>query len=278
MTDTKRSRNFCFTLNNYKPDELKSLEDKDCQYITWGYEVAPSTGTPHLQGHITWKEPKSLASTIKLLPRCHVEMSKDFDASIKYCHKGGDFKEVGKRPMASKAKGNLEAERWAHALAEAKAGGEVSDPQIAFQHARTVDYIHQREVLKKVRGETDERMEWFYGATGTGKSRKARELYPDAYLKMCNKWWDGYNEEDYVLIEDFDKKHECLIHHIKIWADRYPFLTEKKGSSTKIRPKKIIVTSNWHPSQIWSAPEDLGPILRRFKCIEFKALEDNDTT
>lgn len=86
---------------------------------------------------------------------------------------------------------------------------------------------------------------------------------------MCNKWWDGYTDQETVLLEDFDKSHDKLLHHIKIWADRYPFPGEKKGTAFVIRPKLIIVTSNYHPSEIWPGEVEADPILRRFKLVHF---------
>lgn len=272
-----RSRNYCFTLNNFTLEERVHLAGVACHYMVLGEEVGES-GTPHLQGFVYFKDAKTLAAAKQALgPRVHLEAMKGTQQqAIEYCKKDSKWVDYGKEPLAPKDKGAKEKLRWAEAMDEAKATGEVSDPQIALQFCRSVDYIHNRELTKRSRVDTEQKMLWYWGASGTGKSRKAREDHPEAYLKMCNKWWDGYRDEEVVLIEDYDKAHSVLGHHLKIWADRYPFLAEVKGAARKVRPGLIIVTSNWHPSQIWQDDETLGPIMRRFDCVEFSKMEEWD--
>ena len=44
----------CFTINDYSEEdiqEMKMFGTEYCTYIVFGKEIAPSTGTPHLQGY-----------------------------------------------------------------------------------------------------------------------------------------------------------------------------------------------------------------------------------
>ena len=240
-----RSRNFCFTTNNYVDTTFE--DTLDCVYIIYGKEVA-STGTPHLQGFVSFKNAKSLKAVIKLMTPRHVEDAVTITSAIEYCKKDGDFTERGVKPKTAKEKGDSEKRRWKDAFIAASEGRDDDIPyDIRFKHDLAIKRIRSNHLRQQVLSDTEDRHLWYYGASGTGKSRKARTDHPNAYLKMCNKWWDGYDHEDVVIIEDFDQRHEKVVHHLKLWADRYPFPAEVKGGCLKIRPRLVIVTSNYHP-------------------------------
>ena len=258
-------RNFTITQNNY-PD-TKLLDEVSCKYIIYGKEIAES-GTPHLQGFISFHNPRAIGGVIKELPGCHIEVAKTIHPAIEYCKKEGDFTERGVLPMTQKEKGG--SNQWAQIYKASEQGDlDAIDPEIKFKYAKTIDYIHDR-ANKRAKKETLPELlnEWHYGPSGTGKSRTVRELYPDAYIKMNNKWWDGYLQEEVVIMEDFNlEQAKFLAHHLKIWADHYPFPAEKKGTSMVIRPKKFIVTSNYSIEEAFGGDTtgSLEPILRRFK-------------
>lgn len=272
MADTpKNAQGWCFTLNNPDPavDSYDALRDA-AVYLIVANEVGES-GTPHHQGYVYFKTRKSLKQLKKFLPRAHLEIQRGTcDQAIDYCKKDGEFEEFGVAPLSRKRKGELGKEYWDEQLSLAKKGRiEECDSKLQITHFNALNAIAARYAPMPDNNE-DIDNDWYYGPTGTGKSYKARTENPGAYLKMCNKWWDGYNGEDVVIIEDFDKNHAVLGHHLKIWADRYAFPAEVKGSKLNLRPKRIIVTSNWSPAEIWPAePQTLEPITRRFKIKHF---------
>jgi len=267
MSLQNSSTRFTFTLNNYDEVSLYMLANLEAKYVIYGKEVSPTTATPHLQGYVIFAKETRLARAIKLLPGAHVEIAKGSSQdNITYCSKDGDVTEHGKAPICP---GSREKTDWAAVLVAAREGRVEDIPERIRFTSRALIASHRQYDL----ADTDEKMLWYYGATGTGKSRRAREENPDAYAKMCNKWWDDYKGQDVVIIEDFDKSHSVLGHHLKIWSDRYYFPAEIKGGKVDIRPRQIIVTSNYHPEDIWPSESGiLEPLLRRFKIVRFDVI------
>jgi len=72
---------YTFTHNNYIEDDLdhyKALVDNHvAKYIILGREVAPGTGTRHLQGFLSWTSKKRFNATKLLLPAgVHIETTR----------------------------------------------------------------------------------------------------------------------------------------------------------------------------------------------------------
>lgn len=275
-----RSRDYCFTINNYDEEDEDNVfalsVEADFRYVVCGKEVGEA-GTAHLQGFVCFSNKKSLNQMQALLPGGHFEAKRGtFKQASDYCKKEGNFYEHGELPMDAAAKGLKGKEAFEQMMADTidlvRQGNYLEINPGMTSHIKACEYRVLKEQQQSRNLETiqgDMPHEWFYGPARTGKSRTARDMYPDAYLKMCNKWWDGYKGEDVVIIEDFDRSHHVLLHHLKIWSDRYAYPSEIKGGTLKIRPKKIIVTSNWHPNEIWEHANDAEPIIERFRLRHF---------
>lgn len=269
-----RHRSWCFTVNNYTEEEWTRLctfvEEDKCRYMCVGKEVAES-GTPHLQGYLSFANAKSLKSVKKLLPTAHLEITRGQpDEAADYCKKDGDFFEAGERPVSQKRKGTAEKERWDLARQAAKEGRfEDIDSDIYMRTISACKRIRFDEILRQQQESLDElQNEWRHGMTGSGKSFGARKDYPDLFSKPLNKWWDGYGGQEVVLLEDVDPTHgKWLGYFLKIWGDHYPFQGEVKGGTMLVRPKKIIVTSQYTADKVFDDLETSEAIHRRYKHI-----------
>lgn len=267
--NNERSRSWTWTLNNYTDEEKEELKDLGesgtVRYMVYGFEESASNGTPHVQGFIYFSHAKTFRSVQKLIPRAHLERSAGSpEQNRTYCTKDGNFLEFGECPLSSKAKGEKESERWSRAK-EAAMSGELDDidGDIFIRCYAALKKI-KKDYMQKPEDANDVTGVWYYGLAGAGKSRTAREEWPEAYPKMANKWWDGYQGERFVILDDLDKTHKVLGHHLKIWADRYSFLAEDKGGGMHIRPEKFIVTSQYRIEEIWEDEETVAALTRRF--------------
>jgi len=266
-------KGYCVTINNYTEEHENLFKGDQFEYAVFGREIAPTTKTPHLQGYVHYKKKVRASKVQSDFPGGHITPANGSPKANKaYCTKEGDFQEFGTPPKTgSQAGGESNGKKWLEAKTQAINGNiEDIDPQIYVCHYNTLKRIKSDHATKVPSIEILEN-EWHYGPTGTGKSRTVRELYPNAFIKDANKWWDGYNGEDVVIIEDIDIYDKAMGRHFKLWGDHYPFLADSKNQGKlDIRPKKMIITSNYHPAEIWEDSKTYDPILRRYEMIKYQ--------
>lgn len=91
----------------------------------------------------------------------------------------------------------------------------------------------------------------YWGTPHSGKTHAAVEWLGEGYYDKLsmNKWWDGYQGEECVLIDDFDSQIGYT--HLKRWFDKYKCSVETKGGAVPLRATKIAVTSNIDPKLWW---------------------------
>jgi len=297
-----QARRAMFTWNNYPVHWVKILEDyyKEgrVQYICGGAETAPTTGTPHIQGYISWKDKTKFAGLAKKWKCAFLPANGSDSDNRAYCSKTriGDvpneiFMEWGEMKMDPKDRaqfgqlgGDMEIERWDMAREAAKRGDMESIPSdLYIRYCKNFEWIRAQNepVPEDLDGELKHM--WIHGPAGVGKSRIARMIGANSfYIKNLNKWWDGYKGQPFVVLDELSTKNaEWMGDMLKIWADRYAFNSETKGSSKVIRPLCIIVTSNYSIKDLWSPAVDLAlceAITRRFHQIEMLKFGDNAWT
>lgn len=82
----KKARRWCFTWNNYTAETVTRLsgqDNVDCDYLVFGFELAPSSGTPHLQGYVEFKSPLA-GSTVK--SRLDPQLKAKSPVSVRTCN------------------------------------------------------------------------------------------------------------------------------------------------------------------------------------------------
>jgi len=260
-----RCKNYCFT--SFK-DAPPAWEPEIMEYLVFQQERSPETGRLHWQGYMELKYQLRVKT---LMEKCVYYSSVHFEkrrgsalAARNYCMK--DESRIGDAPIEygvfTGRPSTSEHLKLGDAIKHVENGGRLSllDKMILVNKHKGLLFLSG--LVKHTRPPVD--VYWFYGKTGTGKSFLARKMYPDAYVKDNSKWWDGYDLEDAVIIDEFRKNSDISYDRLLSLLDPYPYRCEVKGAYTTIIASVVIITSNYWPWQIYEHWEELE---RRISCF-----------
>lgn len=254
-TELKSGKTFTLTLNNWTKEEEQMLKDFDCLYMAIGHEVG-ANGTPHLQAFMSFKTTKRPEGLKKICPRGHWENSIDEEAAHNYCLKDLDYfvKDVRCRGKRT----DLE-----NAIKCLKENG-MKEMKQQFP----IEFIKYHKGLEKLIDHNPRDfkpyVEWIYGPTGAGKTKSVWDKEKNnCYISNKNlQWWDGYENEEAVLIDDF-RGDFCTFHELLRILDRYPYKVAVKGGFKELNSKRMYITSCYHPTEVYSTREDINQLIRR---------------
>jgi len=249
------------------------------KFSVFQLERAPSTGQLHLQGY------SELARTARFnwiqrnwtfFATAHFEPRRGSQKqAIAYCEKeesrvGGPWS-VGEEARQGQRSDLIEVAE------KIKEGLPMSS--IAIDHpASFIRYSRGFEKLAQLIGPR-RKVDWeievivYWGASGSGKTTKAKKDFPDAYVWMPQRgntvWWDGYAGEEVIIIDEFANNFQ---YHYALRILNEPGVrVETKGGTICLYAKKIVLTSmkppiEWWPSQL----DDRYALYRRIHwCWKF---------
>lgn len=278
MSDKLRSRAWCMTLNNYTEEEENSLREffNKVEYGIYGREIAPTTGTPHLQIYFRKANAITQSSLKKKFPRAKLIVAKGTDKqNNKYCGKEDtDYYEVGK--MSEQGK-RTDLDEIKEEILQGKKVDDIvlESPMVYHQYGRTLHKIEDLRMRKVFRKEMTKGY-WIWGETGCGKSEYAFNFFnPDSCYKWNydGGWNDDYAQQDTVIIDEF--RGQMPMNELLCMIDKHPNYSVRRRNRPPLPfvSKKVIITSSMPPQEVYrnlSENDKLEQLFRRIKIIKLE--------
>lgn len=288
-----RSRNWCFTLNNYDhadTDRIAAQLFPEAQFVCYQPEVSQS-GTPHLQGIAVFANPRTLGGVKRLISdRVHLEVMRGtFAEAYAYCCKedtrdpnaGFGVTEHGTKPDGPGQGARTDLVSIGKRLREGATLAEVAEENpsdFIRYHAgiRALQAVLQSK--PRVRGPDGKfvppRVLWYYGPAGTGKSETIYEEIGDEpyFTKMPgNRWFDGYTGQKIIIFDDYRGDWWTFGYFLRV-LDRYPLDVEVKGGTVPFSPTTIYISCPRRPEDLYAGLEahrdgSMRQLLRRITTI-----------
>jgi len=289
-----QAKRWCFTIHApfYTAALLKKLQDqvgqgRPIEKLIHQEEKAPSTGILHIQGFLSVFQKKRLNQIKELIgaPQVHIEAAKGDDAAQEtYCSKPETAtgqhvfttNNFGKRGVQGK-RSDLDA--IADRLKEGASMEDLTEDFLVplIRYGKGIQFAQQ--LLRGAQATAGRPVTTIvlWGPSGTGKSLWARayaqhfglRLYSKPItLKSSTQWFDGYDGDDVLVLDDFDAG-QVDFRTLLTWLDPYKLRVQLKGTMALARWSTVIITSNTEPCDWYFPMSSIAqePLSRRLKNV-----------
>lgn len=265
MADTTsrgtRARMWVFTQNNpgdWKPPA--AVKNEEPKYMIWQREVAPETGTPHIQGYVHFNKQRYmkfvkdwLVSTTVHLEKANGNEKQNHD----YCSKAesrapgddsGPF-EVG---VYDDKGGQGKRSDLQDIADDVKQGATRKD--IALTYPVQFIRYHQgiQALIQEARPppptERDIEVVCLWGATGTGKTHRVRAACPEIYeVTPGRDPWGTYSGQAAIFFDEFDYQ-QWPIQQMNKYLDKWPCELNCRYYNKYAEWTRVAICANTPPS------------------------------
>lgn len=247
---------------------------KNFKYVCGQIEVCPKTCRNHIQAYIEFRDKVKLSNLKTVMPGVHLESRKGTrDQARNYCMKQEtrlpetEPIEIGEWELTQGSRIDLLNLKDAVLKHNRRIKDIVLNECVNYQQIRFVEKLKKYNSIKR-KIDNPPTIYWYYGSTGTGKTKYVYKNFKDIYNTLDSiKWWDGYDQNETILIDDMRKDY-CKFHQLLKLLDRYPYKGEIKGGYVEINSPNIIITCPFHPRDLYETREDVEQLLRRITVIQ----------
>lgn len=265
-----QGRIFLITLNQEEkwPRLREYLHTKPVQYMYAAHEVAPTTGHDHMHIFIMYTRKIALYKSKTEGARIDIVTQTWWNA-LEYCKKQGmEVEEYGEHPIRSTVPKGLTIrdvmEMDEVQLVELKAS--------SFNYVRNIRSELLNTQIRKNRHYAPIEFEWYYGPTGTGKSRKAFEEGATP-IQYANGFFTDWAGSKVLVYEEF--RGQVPYHLMLQLTDAYHgyYALNIKGGFRVLDIDKLIVTSPLRPEHCYprqcEKKDSIQQLMRRITKLVF---------
>jgi len=273
----KPIRAFAFTINNYSEDDWSNVISEQVEFGVYAKEIGEE-GTPHIQGYFYFKNARSLNAIKKKYPKIHFSLPVKGTPSQNlsyiqgpYINKEGKVKPanpdavvVGACPQQGQ---RTDLDEIRSVIRDTGRMSQVVNIATSYQSVKMAEQILKyHEPTRKYT--PDFKVYWFWGKTGKGKTKTAEALAEslspgDWHATQGNgKWWDGYDAHPLVIIDDL-RASFCSFDEMLRILQPNRLRIEVKGGTRQLLANTFIITSPYHPENLYRTVEDVTQLTRR---------------